>query len=379
MGLLARMRGLAARDQAVDRNPAGGLGTSALAVRAPVPATPLPPGAVLVETADGVGWLVHASPLSCHVTPFAAAPEIGLRLDYCFDASGERHRFALLLAAEAERVLLVESVGAAIQEAVQGALQLGTLELPPCTSDEEWHAFRAGLNELVYTRFGLVVEDCLPVDLHPAVDFAAQLAAAPGPAAAVPPAAASHMDGASAIPPVPADALPSPAGAERPAGPSDTAPGRREPWLEWVRLADMPLHGRRAASTATAGAAADAAALRRLFLELPALAAGLRALQMREGDGTFAPLQDILRRLALAAVHVSTMPSLAHSAPGQRLGKHTQQLRAAHAAAAQAALDESWALLAAMRGGLDRVRLDEFDRVLSNLEYSLAQRRATQP
>ena len=100
---------------------------------------------------------------------------------------------------------------------------------------------------------------------------------------------------------------------------------------------------------------------------------------MKEGDGTFAPQQDILRRLAHAALSVNTMPSLTLAAPGQRLPKHTQQLRTMHAQSARAALDEGWALLAAMRGGLDPARLDEFERMLSNLEYSLAQRRATDP
>ncbi len=100
---------------------------------------------------------------------------------------------------------------------------------------------------------------------------------------------------------------------------------------------------------------------------------------MKEGDGSFAPLQDTLRRLKLAALSASTMPALTHAAPGQRLPAQVQQLRAMHAQSAQAALDEGWALLAAMRCGLDPARLDETDRMLSNLEYSLAQRRAIQP
>lgn len=360
MGFLARMRGKPTQDPAVDRGAVDGLGTSVLALRLDDarPAS-LPPRAVLVQVAEGVAWAVHAAPLRCFLTPFAAAPEIGLRLDYCFDATGDRQRFALLLAAEGERALPTAAVGAAIQDAVQAALQQGTLELPPCTSDEEWHAFRSGLNELVYTRFGLVVEDCLPVDLHPATDFAAQLAAC-GHAAA--------------------------ARVERPAGDASGHSAHADaPAPAWVRLADMPWHGLRAATaaaSATAGgdpAKHDAAALRRLFLELPALAAGLRALPMREGDGTFAPMQDILRRLAHAALAAGTMPSLTQAAPGQQLPQHTQQLRAMHARSAQAALDEGWALLAAMRGGLDPARLEETDRMLSNLEYSLAQRRKPQP
>ena len=417
MGFLARMRGKATRQPAVDRSAVDGLGTSALAVRVDGGRSPrLPQGAVLLETAEGVAWAVHAAPLRCFLAPFAAAPEIGLRLDYGFDASGDRGRFALLLAAEAENSLSTAAVGAALQDAVQAALQLGTLELPPCTTDEEWHAFRGGLNELVYTRFGLVVEDCLPVDLHPSTDFAAQLAAdashADAPLTAHgtdlnDPGQASQPGAIPALQHSGAASEASAAGSLREAGHVAATDARAagaeavdgadqgardgEPSLAWVRLADMPWHGRRAAATAAAAAAGagaatggdpakrDAAALRRLFLELPALAAGLRALPMEEGDGTFAPLQDILRRLAQAALSVNTMPSLTHAAPGQRLPKHTQQLRAMHAQSAQAALDEGWALLAAMRSALDPARLDETDRMLSNLEYSLAQRRSNQP
>ncbi|XLZ71775.1 hypothetical protein ABT364_07345 [Massilia sp. SR12] len=395
MGILARMRGKSTRDPAVDRSAVDGLGTSALALRLDgARLAPLPPLAALVETADGVRWAVHAAPLRCFLTPFAAAPEIGLRLDYCFDASGDRQRFALLLAAEAESVLPTAAVGAALQDAVQAALQLGTLELPPCTTDDEWHAFRAGLNELVYTRFGLVVEDCLPVDLHPATDLAAQLAAAAG---AIPTPRPREPDtGAGGNAEVHAE-LAAMTAAAAPGACSEAAedaaedanpggPGRDDGTpLRWARLEDMPWHGRRAAAAAASIAAGgdpaqrDVAALRRLFLELPALAAGLRALPMQEGDGTFAPLQDILRRLAHAALNANTMPSLTQAAPGQRLPKNTQKLRAMHTQSAQAALDEGWALLAAMRNGLDPARLDETDRMLSNLEYSLAQRRAIEP
>ncbi len=247
-------------------------------------------------------------------------------------------------------MLAAESVAAAIQQAVQGALQLGTLELPPCTSDEEWHAFRGGLNELVYTRFGLVVEDCVPVDLHPTIDFAAQLLAASPVVYAPAPAPAPVF-----TPEPPSTSVSAPAPERAPAQASAPAPDART------------------------DADADAAALRRLFLELPALAAGMRALPMQEGDGSFAPMQGILRRLALAAVNANTMPSLTHSAPSRRLPEKTQQLRATHALAAQSALDEGWALLASMRSGLEPAKLDDTGRMLSNLEHSLAQRRSTQP
>jgi hypothetical protein len=87
-------------------------------------------------------------------------------------------------------------------------------------------------------------------------------------------------------------------------------------------------------------------------------------------------MQDICRRLSLAALTVNTMPTLAMAAPGRKLPRAAQQLRALHAVAAQSALDEAWAMLAAMRSGLDTSAVDGIDRILSNLEYSLAQRRA---
>lgn len=328
------MRGRAARGSE-GHEALAGLGTSALAVRAGAHAV-APQGSAAVETAEGAVWFAYTGALRCTLAPFAAAPEFGLHVDYCFDPGGETARFALLLAAEAERLLSTEAFGAALQDAVRGGLQMGSLELPPCIADDEWQVFRAGLNELVYTRFGVIVEDCVPVDLHPARDFAADLLATLGASAA--------SSGAAVAAPAQADA-------------PVAAPARA---------------GDEARET---GPAADARAMRRLFLELPALSSGLRALPMREGDGSFAPMQDMLRRLALAAVSVNTMPSLTLPAPGQRVTKEARGLRAAHSLAAQSALDDAWAWLASMRCGLDLERLDEADRILSNLEYSLAQRR----
>ena len=378
MGILARMRGLAAYgSDAGALDMAAGLGTSLLAVRAGTSAV-AGDGSAVVNTADGTAWLVSVRTIRCQVAPFAAAPEIGLRIDYCFDPGGDRARFALLLESEAERSLPTHAVQAAMQDTVRSALQCGAVELPPCTSDEEWHAFRAGLNELVYTRFGLVVEDCIPVDLHPAVDFAAQLLAATVVAAGP----SREPVGPDCAPP---GRIPSQQAAHR-AQPTSAAPGEGSDrhhaplpaWRAWVNAADVPLHALRAAAASTQRGAASVVslAMRRLFLELPALSAGFRALPMKEGDGTFAPMQDILRRLSLAALAVNTMPTLALAAPGRKLSRETQQLRALHAVAAQSALDEAWAMLAAMRCGPDVLPLGDVDRILANLEFSLAQRRA---
>lgn len=353
------MRGLAARGTEGPEALAG-LGTSVLAVRAGARAV-APPGTAVVETADGVIWFAYPGVLRCVLAPFAAAPEFGLRLDYCFDPSGDQARFALLLAGEVEGLLAIGALAVAVQDAVRGALQTGSLDLPPCAADDEWQAFRAGLNELIYTRFGLVVEDCLPLDLHPVTDFARDLLASVDAGSAGPlPAAAAVQDAIGSGAPQEQIAMPlaAPAPAQAQAGQAQAGQAQ----------------GGQAQAGET-GSAADARAMRRLFLELPALASGLRALPMREGDGSFAPMQDILRRLALAAVSANTMPSLHHAAPGKRLPEQVRRRRVAHSLAAQAALDEAWALLAAMRCGLDPGRLDDADRILSNLEYSLAQRR----
>jgi hypothetical protein len=379
MGILARMRGLAARSPDRDApDVAAGLGTSMLAVRTGAHAAAAD-GSVAVHTPDGIAWLVSVRTMRCLVAPFAAAPEIGLRIDYCFDPGGDQARFALLLESEADRSLQTKAIEAALQDAVQSALQCGSLELPPCTTDEEWHAFRAGLNELVHTRFGLVVEDCIPVDLHPEADYAAALLAATA-VAASPAPAASSADGekpwqtpASQAAQLVQPTVPAPRQEMGTGG----HPAPSHAWYPSVEAEDVPLHALRAAANATRDASGDdSLALRRLFLELPALAAGFRALPMKEGDGSFAPMQDICRRLSLAALTVNTMPTLAMAAPGRKLPRAAQQLRALHAVAAQSALDEAWAMLAAMRSGLDTSAVDGIDRILSNLEHSLAQRRA---
>lgn len=273
-------------------------------------------------------WCWHPGPYAIEVAPFAAAPETGLRIECVIvadAASVEQHRFELFLASEvtagADAVPL-PAFAALVQGALRGALEGGTLELPPCTAVDEWHAFRAGVNELLYTRFGLIVTDCLPVDLAEAVDFAALLRARA----------------------LAQETLPAPA----PAVPE--------------RLA------------APAAKLDDGAALRRLFLELPALAAQLRVLA--PPDGAFAAHRSLLQRLALVSVQVDTMPALALVAPGQALHVAGQQLRTVSSVVAVAALDEGWQVLAAMKGAGFAAMADELDRIVANLECHVAARRA---
>ncbi|UGQ48308.1 hypothetical protein [Massilia endophytica] len=398
-------------------------------------------------------WCFHPGPYEADIVPFAAAPEVGLRISFVIDAADPRvaqQRFDLHLVCELDSglaELTLASFAASVQHIVRAALEQGTLDLPPCTSLDEWNAFRAGLNQLMYTRFGVTVEDCIPVDLAGAADFAATLrerAAQPGPSAgsaravdaatgsasAAPQAetAPSSLDGVAArdepassrsgraaarARPVPAAEYsapaaghPSPAGPEvppsssaAPRGPriaaasaSETGSGSApEPAPaaapEAVRASAPAARATSHAPVPAAWAAGapstaterrDSSALRRLFLELPALAAGLRQIPLPSGQPLFRQQQALLQRLSLLALDTGTMPSLNWIAPDleatqtQRIARSDQSSRAA------AALDEAWALLAQMSlEGQQRAAelLNDADRILSNLEFHLSRRR----
>ncbi|MGO4377611.1 hypothetical protein AB4Z19_05025 [Pseudoduganella sp. RAF19] len=417
-------------------------------------------GTPRVSLSDGeVAWCFHPGPYVLAIVPFSAAPETGLRLEFLVDAGDPRmaqQRFDLFLASElagGPSSLSVSDFAFAAQSAVQGALSEGLLDLPPCTSIEEWHGFRAGLNELLYTRFGVTVEDCYPIDLHPASDLAATLRTRR--ATLAPPA----RQGADPVA-LPAATPPAPTPSTTHVAPSDAAPSRAAPTAtkpgalapsatersaaassEAALSAATPYAptpatasaarlgaaldaatavGGHAADTTTAGAPVpqaslgarpmelqfdfapggegmpreqahgganeaapaerDAYALRRLFLELPALSAAMRMLAPPEGG--FAVQQELLQRFALAALDVNTMPSLAWATPGRALPREQQAQRAGHAAAAVGALDDAWALLASMKlARADEIAqlYDEADRLVANLEFALANRRAVPP
>ncbi|GGY10263.1 hypothetical protein GJV26_01220 [Massilia dura] len=270
-------------------------------------------------------WWFDSGPHTIGLVPFAGAPELGLRLAFVVDAADPRlarQRFDLFLfsevAGQCDRLPLGDLAGR-IELALRAALDQGTLDLPPCTSLAEWNAFRAGLDELLYMRFGITVDDCVPVELDD-VDFAGMLRGR----------AAESMPPRPAEPPEP---LPPPVAA-RPPDPD------------------------------------DAAALRRLFLELPDAARALRSLPAP----AFALRQALLQRLALAALDVNTMPALAWSAPGHARGRDEQRRLGGASAAAARALDELWAQFAAMKrtSGDDT----ELERIVANLAFHLAGRRA---
>ncbi|MES2017197.1 MAG: hypothetical protein V4484_11935 [Pseudomonadota bacterium] len=268
----------------------------------------------------------HPGPYSADLLPFAAAPELGLRLSFAIDAPDPRvaqQRFDLYLASEAGGAVALADIADAMQADLQRELAQGNLDLPPCTSLAEWNAFRAGLNQLLYTRFGLIVDDCIPVDLGERVDYARILMAraATGPA---------------------------------------PAPGMiLEP----------------------ASAPSDEQALRRLFLELPSVMCALRLAVLPPGQTLFHQHQQLLQRLDQVSLEVGTMPALALAAPGQALALGQQARRARHSAAAAQALDEAWALLARLSLANDQnlePLIDEADRIVANLEQHSAARRVAQ-
>ena len=285
-------------------------------------------GARLAPIEGETAWCVHPGPYTCDLTPFAASPEIGLRLSFVVDATDPRatqQRFDLFLASEAQGAVGLEDFALALEHALQHELAQGNLELPPCTTLEERNAFRSGFNQLMYTRFGVTVDDCVPVDLGGSRDYPhmleARLAAQPVPVQA--PAA------------VPQEAF--------------------DPACE------------------------DARALRRLFLELPCLMCCLRMAVLPSDQSQFRQHQELLRRLDLVSLAVGTMPALELAAPNQALPAAEQLRRARHSRRAAVALDEAWALLARLKqaGDVTPARLfDDADRIVSNLECDTAERRA---
>lgn len=262
-------------------------------------------------------YCFHPGPYTVDVVPFAAAPEAGLRLTVVVDAPDPRvaqQRFDLFLASEAGERLELTELRSAIEDSLRRELAQGNLELPPCATLNEWDAFRAGLDELLYMRFGVTVEDCMPADVG---DYAAMLKSLPSPDA---PAAAA------------------------------VAPERHSP-------------------------EDDARALRRLFLELPRLTSALRLVTIPPGQDLFRQHQALLRRLDQVSLSVSTMPALELAAPGKRLDARQQARRVRHSVHASKALDEAWALLARIKGGPLAAVMDDADRVVANLEHESAARR----
>jgi hypothetical protein len=295
-----------------------------------------------------------------------------------------QQRFDLYLYSETAGRLALADFASAAEMALQAELAQGALDLPPCTTLEEWHAFRAGLNQLLYTRYGVTVDDCVPVDLGDQIDYATVLQhrahqvaeAERARHAAVPtePYAAATATPAAIAPAVDMAALSASAavgnGGEPLVGSRGDATATHP---SASRLSPSP-----AVALPVAPAEQDARALRRLFLELPALSGELRLLNLPEGLPIFQQHQSTLLRLHMAALNVNTMPSLAWAAPDQPLAAEIQARRTAQTMIAQTALDEAWSLLARLQlAGPQQwpQLLDEADRICTNLETGLSLRR----
>lgn len=316
-------------------------------------------GKVSCEQGESV-FCFHPGPYTVDLIPFAAAPEWGLRLRFVVDAANPRvsqQRFDLYLYSETSGRLQLAGFGASVEAALQAELAHGALDLPPCTSLDEWHAFRAGLNQLMYTRYGVTVDDCVPVDLGEQVDFTDILKAR-----AVQAAEAERLAAADA------------------SAPTVDAPAPVE-----LHMLDLPASGLPSAAAAAPqpqlkpAPQGDAQALRRLFLELPAVSRELRLLQLPEGLPVFERHQTLLLRLGMASLNVTTMPALAWAAPDQPLAETDRNRRSRHTLIARDALDEAWSLLARLQlAGHEQwpQLLDEADRICANLETGLSLRRA---
>ena len=328
---------------------AAGLGTAVIA-RPIASGCPLPPGGIavvfdaaghtrrvsaggrMVLASGEAAWCFHPGPYGCDLIAFAAAPEIGLRVSFVVDSPDPRiaqQRFDLYLASEAVAEISVAGFAAQAEAALQRELAQGNLQLPPCTTLDEWNAFRGGFNQLMYTRFGVTVEDCVPVDLAGSRDYARELQA--------------RVESAPVAADVPAAQAPAPA---------------PEPARD------------------------DARALRRLFLELPCLMCGMRLAALPQGQGLFRQQQALLNRLDLVSLAANTMPALGLAAPGQPLAPAQQLRRARHSVHALAALDEAWALLARLERAEDAALaglLDEADRIVANLEHEMSERKRATP
>src|SRR5471032_1824542 len=225
----------------------------------------------------------HPGPYTVHLAPFAAAPEWGLRLRFVVDVANPRvtqQRFDLYLYSEMAERLELDAFRTSAQAALQTELAQGALDLPPCTTLEEWHVFRAGLNQLLYTRFGVTVDDCVPVDLGDQIDYADVLKARAAEAAVHAPPMAARDPAADAEPALHTLSAASPDGASVQRPPA-TAPSAAAAPVAWQ----------------------DAYGLRRLFLELPGLSRDLRLLVLPEGSLIFQQHQALLLRLGMAALN----------------------------------------------------------------------------
>lgn len=173
------------------------LGASMLAVTAPLGAY-VPEGCValvierdgrrrlaggerLAGQAQALAWCLHPGPYEC-VLQLQASGDIGLLLRFALDTLDLRstqQRIDLFLASEADGPVSVLDFAAQMAWALQQECQRGCLRLGPSGTLAEWQQFRSGVDQLLYARFGVLVQECVQVELNAASAMPTAVARAP--------------------------------------------------------------------------------------------------------------------------------------------------------------------------------------------------------
>jgi hypothetical protein len=310
---------------------------------------------------------VHAGPYHTQLCLHPSTPEIGLKIQFVLDSPDPRasvQRFDLFLASEIERDLSLAAMQARLENGLQAELAAGGLECGACMSLPEWMRFRAQLERWLYTRFGFMIEDCALVDLGEQIDYAQILLQRAADLSVTATTADAVLPEELTMPQTQAQAQ-SPAVPEIPEMPETSAGWRTRPTRPTRASHDPGIR--------------DAAQLRRLFLELPDFTARWRAIN--PPGGYFSLQQTTAQRLSLLKAQVSAMPALAWASPQQGLTAAQINIRSGHMQQAIAAWEQAWFLLARLtqaEGDAEQWQRerDEIDRILANLETTLAARAA---
>ncbi len=128
--------------------------------------------------------LAHPGPYQVDLFLQAQTPELALRLSLVLDqfdssepALSPQARFALFLHSEEIKELRVSQLQQRLQAWIDTLLAQQHLQIETCPTAAEWQALRKQLEQFIFTRFGLSVEDCLPVDVGQQRDTALLLLA----------------------------------------------------------------------------------------------------------------------------------------------------------------------------------------------------------
>lgn len=294
---------------------------------------------------EGALWWAHPGP---YVVEFAAsdsAPEVGVRLTVSVDFERQdvlHERFPHFLARLVEDRLDIAGLAAAVRECA------GPYLLPTAATADELAVVRAGFSNRLRAAIGC---QCLALER---IDLGERVDAAESALAAVAPPAAEQTP-SSSPPTLPASPLA--AGAVRLLG----------PWREWrCRLA-----------TEQGLVRLDTGLGRRLFLELPRLASHFSRHSGFTEATAYVRHANALARLDRLGARAAFLPSLDSRFAAQRLPLAEREMRVAELENAGRALDELWALagrLPLSGNESPAAWLDEFERLLANIEAAIRRR-----